>query len=131
MRFFSGEEGDEDVAEDLRGDALAIIGDSDADAVPACRVCGIARAQKKAASGRHSVDGIRDEVIEDLVNLAGEALNRRGICQMFLDGDAGRGEACAVETEDGLEELFGGSEAGFVGLAVKAEGLGGDLGDAG
>ena len=47
-----------------------------------------------------------------------------------LESYVGVQEPAVIEGESGFKELFGGDDAGFGGLAMEAEGLGGDLGDA-
>ena len=48
-----------------------------------------------------------------------------------FDVDAGVGEAALVEVEDGVDEIGCADVGGADGLAVEAEGLGGDLADTG
>ena len=57
---------------------------------------------------------------------------RMGVAALVagVDPDAGVGEPSLVEIEDGVDELLGGDEGGAGGLAMEAQGLGGDLADA-
>ena len=52
-------------------------------------------------------------------------------CSGGFDLDAGVGETAVVEVEDGVDEVGCVDVGGADGLAVEAEGLGGDLADAG
>ena len=97
------------------------------------RGCGyVVGADEEAASAlAHGVDGVGDEVVEDLADVVFEAEDGCGAGVDGFDGDAGVVEASLVEVEDGGDEAFGGDVGGADGLAVEAQGLGGDLADAG
>ncbi len=84
-----------------------------------------------AAVRAHGVDGVGDEVVEDLADVVFEADDGGGSGVGGFDADAGVGEASLIEGEDGVDEIVGGDTRGFDGLTMEAEGLGGDLADAG
>jgi len=116
--------------------AVTGVGDGDADAmaavgVPGGVVRGIVGADEKAASLSHSVDGVGDEVVEDLANIVFEAEDggAGGVCG--VDVDAGVGEAAVVEVEDCTDKI-GGADMGSANcLTMKTESLSGDLAYAG
>ena len=92
---------------------------------------GVVGANEEASALAHGVDGVGDEVVEDLANVVFKAEDGSVGGVGGLDLDAGVGEAALVEVEDGVDE-FGGADLGGVdGLTMEAEGLGGDLTDAG
>ena len=88
-------------------------------------------ADDQAAAVAHGVDGVGDEVVEDLADVVFEAEDGSLCGVVCLDTDAGVAEAALVEIEDGIDELVGGDVGAGDGLAVEAEGLGSDLGDTG
>ena len=88
-------------------------------------------ANDEAAALTHGVDGVGDEVVEDLTDVVFEAEDGGGGGVAGFDVDAGVGESSLVEVEDGVDEIGGADVGGADGLTVEAEGLGGDLADAG
>ncbi len=126
-----GEEGVEDLLDDLGRHAVAGVGEDETDAAPAGGgVGGVVGAETDAAAGSHGVDGVCDEVAEDLADFALEAVEGGWGDVAAVDGDAGVGEPALVEGGDGVEELGGGDGGGTGALAMEAQGLGGDLGAA-
>src|SRR5207249_4018183 len=109
------------------------VGDGDADAFAwAGSVIavegGVVGADKQAASAlAHGVDGVGDEVVEDLANVVLEAEHRSGAVEGCIDGDSGVGQAALVKIEDVSNEIAGADLGGADGLAVEAECLRGDL----
>ena len=90
-----------------------------------------ARTMRAAAAGWHGVDGVAYEVVEDLADVVFEADDGGGGGVGGFDADAGVGEPPLVEGEDGVDKILRGDTRGFDGLTMEAEGLGGDLADAG
>ena len=89
-----------------------------------------AEAKEQTAAVRHGVEGIADEVAEDLADFAFKAAERVTETPARLDGDGGVDDAAVVDRE----YLFGeGNEIDFLragSLLVKAKGLAGDGRDA-
>ena len=124
------EESFEDVGASFGGHAGTGVSDGENEAATAgAPVGGFAAAQKETASGRHGVDGVRDEVVEDLAYVALEAGDATGIALAFLYDDGRVAEAAFIEAKDSGEELGAGDFARAARLLVKAEGLVGDDGD--
>ena len=89
-------------------------------------------ADDEAASAlTHGVDGVGDEVVEDLADVVFEAQDGAGGLVGSFDVDAGVAKATLIEIEDGGDQLLRGDVGGADGLAMEAEGLGGDLADTG
>jgi len=131
VEAFGGEEGFEDAGAGFGGDADAGVGEGEGEAGAAGAPVGcFAAAKEEAASGGHGIDGVGDEVVEDLTDVAFEAGDLAVGALAFFDGDGGVAEAAFVEAEDGGEEVGAGDLAGRGGLLVEAEGLVGDDGDA-
>lgn len=125
----SGEEGVEYLLDDLGRHAVARVGEDEADATSAGDGVGnVVGAKSDAAAGSHGIDGVCDEIAEDLANFALEAVKGGRSDISAVDGDAGVGEPALVEGGDGVEELMrcDGGRAGT--LAMEAQSLGGDLG---
>ena len=85
----------------------------------------------EAAALTHGVDGVGDEVVEDLTDVVFKAEDGGGGGVAGLDVDAGVGQTALVEVENGVDEIGSADVGGADGLAVEAEGLSGDLADAG
>ena len=65
-------------------------------------------ADDEAASAlTHGVDGVGDEVVEDLADVVFEAVDGAVGLVAGLDGDAGVAKAALVEIEDGVDQLGG------------------------
>ena len=88
-------------------------------------------ANDEAAALAHGVDGVGDEVVEDLADVVFEAEDARLGGVAGLDLDVGVGETALIEIEDGVDEVGCGDVGGADGLTMEAERLGGDLADAG
>ena len=136
VEILGGVKGLEEAGADGGRHAVAGVGDGDADAGAALGVVGgvvrgVVGADDEAASLTHGVDGIGDEVVEDLADVVFEAEDRGGGSVGGLDIDAGVGEAALIEVEDGVDQFCSADVSGADGLAVETEGLGGDLADAG
>ena len=137
VEILGGVEGLEEAGADGGRHAVAGVGDGDADAATAFGelggvVGGVVGADAEEATAlAHGVDGVGDEVVEDLTNVVFKAEDGGVGGVGGLDVDAGVGEAAVVEVEDGVDEIGCADVGGADGLAVEAEGLGGDLADAG
>ena len=128
--FLGGEEGLEDVIAVFGGDAGAVVFDDDLDDF-AVGVLVAVDADADGAAVGDGVGGVGDEVGDGLLEFAGEALDGRAVVEVAHDGDVLGAEFIGVDVEDGFDE---GGEIDFVGLlgfAIEAEGLAGDVGDAG
>ena len=103
---FGGEEGVEHAGAGRSGDAGAGIGDGEGEAVAAgAPVGGLATAKKDAATGGHRVDGIGDEVVEDLADVAFKTgYGAIGLLSV-LDLDGGVAKAAFVEAENCDKEI--------------------------
>ena len=112
---------------------MAGVGDGDADAFATGGVVGgvVGADDEPASALTHGVDGVGDEVVEDLADVVFETVESAVGLVGGFDGDAGVGEAALVEVDDGVDQLGCGDIGGADGLAVEAEGLSGDLADAG
>ena len=62
-------------------------------------------ADDEAAALAHGVDGVGDEVVEDLADVAFEAEDGGVGGVAGLDADVGVAEASLVEVEDGVDEI--------------------------
>src|ERR1700733_329128 len=127
VEILGGVEGLEETGADGGGDAVAGVGDGDADALARLSggvVRGVVGADEEAATVAHGVDGVGDKVVEDLADVVFEAgdFGRGGVGGFDLD--AGVGEAALIEVEHGVDEIGCADAGGADGLAVKAEGLG-------
>ena len=91
---------------------------------------GAAGADQEAASVCGSVDGVADQVGEDLADFTGKAEQVQLGVVVALDLHVEGIEAALIEAEDGVEQLRHFGAGRQCGLAVEAEGLLGDLGDA-
>ena len=92
---------------------------------------GSAAADEEAATSLlHGIDGVAEEVIEDLADFAVEAEDGEVGALAEVDGNVGVEEAAAEDAKDVDEEVVDGDLGGAAGLAVEAEGLGGDGGGA-
>ena len=103
---FGGEEGFEDAGAGLGRHADASVGDGeDQAAAVGAPVGGLAAAHQEAATGGHCIDGVGDEIVEDLADVAFEAGDWVGGAFAPVDGDGGVAETAFVEAEDGGEEF--------------------------
>jgi len=129
--FLGGEEGFEGAFTDFAIHAGTGVSDGEADAgfggiFPIVRWVG---SDEEATAGG-SVDGVADEVGEDLAEFAGEAEEVSGGVITAFDLDAGVVEADAVKAQHGVKQFGDVGAGGKGGLAVEAEGLLGDFRDA-
>ncbi len=128
---FGRKEGLEDAPESFRGDAGAVIGDGDADAGTAgFPVVRGDFAERDRAAFADGVDGIADEIGEDLTDFALVRHDEGNGAEVAANLDVLAAEAGVKQGEDGVEELVDVGAGGAGGAAVKAEGLDGDLSDA-
>ena len=88
LEVFGGVEGLEDAGADGGGHAVASVGDGEADALRlGVVVTSWARERDEAASARtHGVDGVGDEVVEDLADVVFEAEDGAGGGVAGFDG---------------------------------------------
>ncbi len=128
--FLGGEEGFEDLVAVFGGDAGAVVFDDDLEGFAG--VVFVAEdGDADGAAGGDGVGGVGDEVGDGLVEFAGEAVDGGALVEVAEDGDVLGAEFIGVDAEDGFDE---GGEVDFVGelgFAIEAEGLAGDVGDAG
>ena len=90
---------------------------------------GSAAADEEAATSLlHGIDGVAEEVIQDLADFAVEAEDGEVGALAEVDGNVGVEETAAEDAKDVDEEVVDGDLGGAAGLAVEAEGLGGDGG---
>jgi hypothetical protein len=130
-KALGGEEGIEDAGDDLCGDAGAGVRKGEDETGLACgEVCDLVAADEQAAAVGHGVKRVGDEVVEDLTDLAFKADDGAGDPGARLYLDAGVEQASEVQAKDVGDEFFRGDGGGFGGLAIKAQGLAGDEGDA-
>jgi hypothetical protein len=80
--------------------------------------------------GLHGVDGVDEEVGDDLADFAVEAEDGALGAFALFDGDVGVDDAAAEDVERGEDEIVAGDLGGAGGLTVEAEGLAGDGGGA-
>lgn len=126
-----GEERFEDAPEGFGGDAGAIVGDGDADAGAAgFPVVRGEFAEGDATAFAEGVDGVADEVGEDLSDFALVRHDEGDGAEVADEFDLLTAEAGIKQGEDGVDEFVDVGEVGAGGAAVKAKGLDGDLGDA-
>jgi len=78
----------------------------------------------------HGVNGVADEIIENLADLSVKALDGLRGQVAHLDVNVRVDEWAVIHGEDGFEELLTGDGGGIGGLLVEAKRLGGDGGDA-
>ena len=115
---------------------MAGVGDGNAEATAAVGGCGgvvhgFMSADDEAATLTHGVDGVGDKVVEDLANVVFKSENGCGGGVAGFDVDARVGQAAVVEVEDSVDEIGRTDLRGADGLAMKTEGLGGNLADPG
>ncbi len=102
-------------------------------AIPRRRVFGsvdVSHAQAKSSAGRHGLDGVADEIKENLAQLAGKAAHHAGGAIFFLQGDVTRKNGSLLELDDVIEQVGDRDRDGLFGIAVEAEGLACDMGGA-
>ena len=136
VEILGGIEGLKEAGLHRTGHAVASVGDGDPYARTSVRplrgiVNGVVGTNQEAASLAHRIDGIRDEIVEDLADIVFKAQNSSGGGIGGLDLDAGVGQTALVKVENGIDEFRGANVSGAHGLAMEAKGLGGDLTDAG
>src|SRR6266436_6635575 len=136
VEVLGGVEGLEEAGLHGGGHAVASVGDGNAYARTALRtlggiVRGVVGADEDAAALAHGIDGVGDEIVEDLADIVFKTQNGRRGGIGGLDLDAGVGETALVEVDDGVDEFCSADVRGAHGLAMEAECLGGDLADAG
>ena len=135
-----GEEGFEEALDDLGRDAGAGVGDGEDDAsLAGAPAGGFAGADEEGAAGGthrvllcviHGVERVGDEVGEDLADLAAEAAEGVLCAQACQDTGARVAQLSGVDVQDLGGQCGGVDLLRAGGLAVKAQGLGGDGGDA-
>lgn len=136
VKVFGGVEGFEQTGSDGGGHTMTGVGNGDADAAApqgvfrrvACRIMGTH--EKATTSLTHGIDGVGDEVVENLADVVFEAEDSGGGGVAGLNADAGVSQAALVEIQDGINEIGGGDVGGADGLAMETKGLSGDLADA-
>ena len=112
-------------------DAAAVIGYGEEEAFAAGGPVGsLAAADEESAAGGHGVDGVGDEAGEDVADVGFVALDEIFGALAFFDVDAGVAQAGFIDVEGEGEEIAAGDLLPIGGVVVKAEGLGGDVGDA-
>ena len=126
-----GEEGVEDAGLDFGAHAGGVVGDGDGDAgLAGAPVGGFAFAHEEAAAAGHDVEGIADEVGDDLADFSVEAMNFAAGAAAALDADAGVVDTALIDGENGVGEVADVHELRAGGLAMEAERLAGDGGGA-
>ncbi len=88
-------------------------------------------ADADAAATAHGINGVADDVSDDLAEFAGLERTGAGRAQVIGWTVIWRRHAGVVELEDGTEDSGDLGFDGLAGLAVEAQGLAGDFGDAG
>jgi hypothetical protein len=68
-------------------------------------VAGAAGAQRDPAGAGDGVEGVGDQVGEDLAHVAGEAQDSVGVGELAADGDLAGGHAALEEADHGVEDL--------------------------
>ncbi len=110
---------------------MAAVGYGDADA--AFAVDGIERgggAENDAALAADGVEAIGEQVGEDLAQLAGDAHDVEPVIALLGDDGPVGLDLCLEQIDDGIHQGAGGVAGGGGELAIEAEGLAGDVGDA-
>src|SRR5271156_404238 len=135
VEVFGGVEGLEEARLYGGGHAVAGVGDGDANAGARLKILGgvvggVVGANDETTAGAHGVDGVGDEVVEDLADVVFEAEDCGVGGVAGVDLDVRVGEAALIEVEDGVYEVGCADAGGADGLAMEAQGLGGDLADA-
>jgi hypothetical protein len=132
VESLGAEEGLEDARGGCGGHAGAVVCNGDDETLDAgVVVAGFSAAEQDAAAvGAHRVDGVAEEVADDLADFSFVAEDGAARVVAYLDGDVGVDEAALVDAEDLAEELVAGEFSGSGGLFVEAERLVGDGGDA-
>ena len=131
--LLGGEEGFVEVAKRGGRHAGAGVGDGETNSgAAAARVAGLADSNEKSARRvfDHGVNGVADEVGDDLAELAGEDEDAFMPAVLSLDVDLCRTDAALVEGKDGIDEIADPGGGGARGAAVEAQRFGGDVADA-
>jgi hypothetical protein len=79
---------------------------------------------------REGVDGVGDEVGDNLLQLSGAAIDGWTVAKVAFDVDVLRSEFIGIDVEHRLDERSNVNRVARAGLAVEAEGLAGDVCDA-
>src|ERR1700733_13294262 len=109
-------------------DAASGIDDGDGDASPSrLGFCHIGDAEAERAAVRHGLDGVADEIEKDLAQFAGKATRETGGGVFPLQGDAVDGDRALLEFDDIVEQIGHRDGDGLLGVAVKTQGLAGDM----
>ncbi len=123
-------EGFEETREGFWGHAGASVGYGEDEAwTIGWVVVGFASTEEEAATSIvHGIGGVDEKVIDDLADFTVEAEDGAVGSLAHVEGNVGVEEAAAEDGEDVAEEVVDGDMDGAAGLAVEAEGLGGDGG---
>ena len=109
-----------------RSNAVAAVGDREADAWSAGRgVEGGAGADDDAAVVAYGVEGVGEEVGEDLAEFAGDAEDLERVVALLVDGGAGGLDFGFEKVDDGGYEVAGGVAGGGGRTRGKSPGSGG------
>jgi hypothetical protein len=126
-----GEEGVEHLFGGGGGDALTAVGDGEADTWCAGGgVEGGTGADDDAGVVADGVEGVGEEVGEDLAKFAGNAEDVQWLVALLEDGGLGSLNFRFEKVDDGRDEVARRVAGGGGELAIEAEGLAGDVGDA-
>ena len=127
-----GVKGFEDSSESFGGHPGACVGDRKDQSWATGRVVmPFTTAQEKTAAALvHGVDGINEQVINDLANLAVKAEDWPVGSLAHFDGDVGIQQAAAQNSESIVNEIVTGDFCGAAGLPVEAKRLAGNGGGA-
>ena len=82
--------------------------------------------QVETSAIRHGVDGVRDEVVDDLAQLAGENLHMGFTFIMPDDFDSGLLQLAGEGFASRVQQFIDGHNNGLQGLAQRRQGLPGD-----
>src|SRR5260370_23536999 len=123
VEVLGGVEGLEEAGLHGGGHAVASIGDGNAYARTALRILGgivrgVVGADEDAAALAHGIDGVGDEIVEDLADIVFKTQNGRRGGIGGLDLDAGVGETALVEVDYGVGEFCRADVRGRPGRAV-------------
>src|ERR1035438_6415354 len=126
-----GEERLEEAYGVFAANAVAGVDDGDGDAATLCfAVGGFGDAQAESSARRHRLDGVADEVEEDLAQLARESAHDTGGRVFPLQVDVTGHDGALLEFDDIIEQIGDGDGDGLFGVAIEAERLARDMGGA-